>query len=419
MEYVILGVAANVLRAYTVYRFMELIYLPKNNEKIKLVLYALFVIITSGGYYFFYNFYINVITNLLGLFLITTRYQGNLWKHVLSVCGIYSINIIVEFLIFLTVNSGRNTNLMNSFYECLTSITIFFIVIILEKIKFIKDEKYQFGFSKWVALISIPIMSIGIILVLLERYISYKDTTEIEIIGILIINMVVFYLYGAVQDYYKQKIQREEFLNRMKVYNNQILVMKKSYEKIRETKHDMKHHLIELKYWANQGNKEELLKYIESIEKYMHNTDEYASSGNKEIDGTLNYLLRNANLVIEDLNVNILIPENLQLHNYMFNVILGNLLDNAIEASKKSTKRYLCIDINVKQNIMYIKIANSFNDKITLKNGELITTKASKSNHGIGLKSVKKIVMEMNGLMEVTWEENIFYVDIMLYINNL
>ena len=139
--------------------------------------------------------------------------------------------------------------------------------------------------------------------------------------------MAIFYLYGAVQDYYRQKIEKEEFFNRMEIYANQLDIMKNSYQKIKELRHDMRHHLGELKYLANTNEKKQLLAYIEDMELHMINTEEYVSSGNKEIDGTLNYLLQTAKKKLKEVDVSVSIPENLEIHNYLFNVILGNLLE--------------------------------------------------------------------------------------------
>lgn len=412
---IILGITANILRTYTIYRFMELLYLPKKKE-MKWPLYCLFVILTSGGYYLFYNMYVNIGTNIFGLLLITILYKGRVLKKILVTLCIYSVNIVVESLVFaLVIERMKSESIMEGVNECITSIGIFLFVLVLEKTKAVKNNDLQIRLSTWIALFSVPIISIIMILLSLGNYRFGLNLTEIGLIGILIINAVIFYLYGSVQDYYKQKIERDEFLNRVKVYSKQLEIMKNSYANIRELNHDIKHHVTELKYLAHIGDTKKIEKYVGDMEKQLINTDEYAMSGNREIDGTVNYLLQDAKRALKTIKVNISIPENLTIHNYMFNVILGNLLENAICAAKASEKKYLEVEIKSKKKVIYIKITNSFSGEVKLKQGSLVTTKKNMRAHGIGLKHVKKMIDEMDGLLDIKWENDIFYVSVMLY----
>lgn len=230
---------------------------------------------------------------------------------------------------------------------------------------------------------------------------------------------MIFYLYGAIQDYYIQKIENEEFSKQIEIYGNQLNVMKNSYQKIRQLRHDMKHHLGELKYLANKEDKIQLLHYIDEMEKHMLNSEEYVSSGNQEIDGTLNYLLQTAKRTLKEVDVNVSIPEGLEIHNYMFNAMLGNLLENAIAAAVNTEKKYLKVHIKIKQSVLYINVENSFEGEVKVKNKKILSTKKDIKNHGIGLESVKKIVDEMKGIIDINWKDEIFCVNIMCYLSDL
>lgn len=421
MERIVLGVIANVLRTYAIYRFMNLLYFPKVENKIlKNGVYILFVVLTSGGYYILQNTYVNIMTNLVGLVLIVSIYQGTFKKNILTIFSIYSVNVVIESLVFAIISTDIGSDyILESVNECITSIGILLFVVILEKTKAIKNKKFQIGFSLWSGLISVPIISIIIILVLLNSSALRANNIEIEIIGMLIINLVIFYLYGAIQDYYKQKMEKEEFYYRMEIYGNQLDIMKNSYQKIRELRHDMRHHLSELKYLANNDEKTQLIHYIEDMEKHMLNAEEYVSSGNKEIDGTLNYLLQTAKKSLKEVDVSVSIPEGLEVHNYLFNVILGNLLENAIEAAIKTERKYLKIHIKLKQSVLYINVENSFNGEVKLKEQKIVTSKKNTKEHGIGLDSVKRMVDEMNGMLDLRWKNDIFCVNVMFYLKDL
>ncbi|RGH41719.1 hypothetical protein NOBGBDLN_04112 [[Clostridium] scindens] len=421
MERVILGVIANVLRTYAIYRFIGLFYFSKTENKwIKSGVYVLFVILTSGGYYLLNNQYVNIFTNLVGLVLIVSTYQGSIKKNVLSIISIYSVNVVIESLVFSIIKTnGKSSDILESVNECIVSIGILLFVVVLEKTRAIKEKEFQIRSSLWLWLISVPVISIVIILLMLNSTGLGERNIEIEIAGILVINLAIFYLYGAVQDYYRQKIEKEEFFNRMEIYANQLDIMKNSYQKIKELRHDMRHHLGELKYLANTNEKKQLLAYIEDMELHMINTEEYVSSGNKEIDGTLNYLLQTAKKKLKEVDVSVSIPENLEIHNYLFNVILGNLLENAIAAAVKTERKYLKIHIKLKQNVIYIVVENSYNGEVKIKDNKIMTSKKDKKIHGIGLESVKRMVEEMNGMLDIQWKESVFTVNIIFYLEEI
>lgn len=417
----ILGVMANILRTYTIYKFMEMFYLSKNVKSCwKFIVYTIYVCLTSGGYYIFHNTLLNIFTNILGLFLIILLYYGNLWKNCLIIVCIYCVNIAMESFVFSLIKIGRNSDIiLESINECITSIGLLILVIIIEKTRAIKAKDYHMKISLWLALISIPVVSNFIIINLVYKKMYNEKYVQIEILGILLINIVVFYLYGALQDYYRQKVEKETFFYKMKIYGNQLDILKDSNQKMRELRHDMKHHLSELKYLARNGEDKSILIYIDNMEKYMLNTREYIDSGNKDIDGTLNYLLQKAKDKLNQVDVAISIPEGIEIHNYLFNVILGNLLENAIDGATYSEKKYLKISMKTKQNVMFINIVNSFSGEVKLQNNKLLTTKNNEEQHGIGLNSVKRMVDEMNGSINIKWESGYFNVSVMLYMDTI
>ena len=166
----ILGVIANVLRTYAIYRFIGLFYFSKTENKwIKSGVYVLFVILTSGGYYLLNNQYVNIFTNLVGLVLIVSTYQGSIKKNVLSIISIYSVNVVIESLVFSIIKTnGKSSDILESVNECIVSIGILLFVVVLEKTRAIKEKEFQIRSSLWLWLISVPVISIVIILLMLN-----------------------------------------------------------------------------------------------------------------------------------------------------------------------------------------------------------------------------------------------------------
>lgn len=98
------------------------------------------------------------------------------------------------------------------------------------------------------------------------------------------------------------------------------------------------------------------------------------------------------------------------------NVILGNLLDNAAEAIERADEKYLELQMRYDRNVLYISIYNSYDGKVELdKKGKLLTRKARKEEHGIGLESVELVLGKYGGKMRLSRENCIFKVDLMLF----
>lgn len=331
---------------------------------------------------------------------------------------IYIVNIIIEsgVLFAFSYSSLENMKLL-SIYECITSMGILLIVVFLEKTIKINPKDLGWNGCLWLFLLSIPVVSIGMVVTLIYVEQFSDIVIVIEVSGLLLINLIIFYLYDALQKFYVQKREREMFKQQIILYDNELEIMKKSYCNVRSLRHDMKHHLKELKFLSSKEDTEEILLYIAEMEKSIYNPDEYVESGNKEIDSTLNYLLQKADKLLEKTEIHIALPENLNIRSFVINVIMGNLLENAIEASEMSAEKYICVDIQTRKNLLFIKVINSFENKIEVQNTHIITSKSSKEKHGMGLKSVEKIVKEEGGEMDISWEKDRFKVAVMLYLS--
>ena len=107
------------------------------------------------------------------------------------------------------------------------------------------------------------------------------------------------------------------------------------------------------------------------------------------------------------LKCSITIPKDLKINVFDLNIILGNLLNNAIEAIEKAERKYFFINIYFEKNILFIHIENTYDGNIIKEKETLMTTKEEKQLHGLGLKSVSSILENM---MET------LYTIIMIYI---
>jgi len=100
-------------------------------------------------------------------------------------------------------------------------------------------------------------------------------------------------------------------------------------------------------------------------------------------------------------------------------VILGNLLDNAINASSRLEKdKRLDLKIDYKRGRLFINLSNTYNGILNYKGDKLITSNKDKEAHGIGMKNINAVLDKYDGVMEIDHTENIFTTIILLYLND-
>lgn len=172
----------------------------------------------------------------------------------------------------------------------------------------------------------------------------------------------------------------------------------------------------ELQYLIERKGKQDALSYINDMKSFLQNPDEIVSSGNVEMDSLLNYMLQWAKRDLTTVTVNVSVPENI-LPAFDINMILGNLLENAIEAARQSEEKMLEVLVYYQQGVMTIDIKNSFSGELRKGRKGFLTTKVEKGNHGTGLSSVKQVVEKYDGLMKVEEQDNLFCVNVVLYLS--
>lgn len=215
--------------------------------------------------------------------------------------------------------------------------------------------------------------------------------------------------------------QQRYFNNQVELCKNQLNEWEKSSLSIRNIKHDIKNHLICIREYIERDNMQLAKKYIEDLldEDIYLKSNSYIDSGNIVVDALLNY----KNNIMHHLGINmtthIEIPYNFNFNDADICVILSNCLDNSIEAVKRvknKDQRLISLEFIYRKNSLMLKVTNPFcGNVIKDRHANYITTKKESGNHGIGIISIKKAVKKYNGLVNITTDNNIFCIQILMY----
>ncbi|MCM1102203.1 MAG: GHKL domain-containing protein [Clostridium sp.] len=420
----IVCVTTNLFRIWLISRFVHIFL--EDDEKhnygshIKHMLaYGGFFVVNTVTYLAFHMMWINVTCNLLGIGLIVLTYTKSL-KMILFVTGsVYMINMGCSTIAILPFVNYRDGVGFDQIYEVIDVFLVLVCELLTEKIV---DTKRKTANVRNVSLCLVPLCSIGMLSMMIYTESSSETGLVIASIGLIMVNFFIFYLYNILSNTFFQQYENEVLRQEIQGYANQLDVMLQGEEKVRALRHDMKHHMNELKILAAKGETGVIEEYINDMQDFISNPNEIVSSGNLEIDSVMNYLLRRAKEELRTVNVNVRLPKSIG-HSFDINVILGNLLENSIEAARQTDEKLLDVNIELRQGFLRIQIENSYDGKAVFNREsgykKLLTTKKEKGLHGIGLENVRKMVEKHNGIMEVCPEADLFRVVLILYMSEV
>lgn len=409
----IICIMSNLFRVYLIDRFI-LIFLEKREENRKktIIAFTIFFAVNTSVYLFFHLAWVNALCNLIGIGLAVSLYTESIKTNLFVTGFIYLIHMacdIMTVILFVDYKDGAG---FDQVYYIITVLGIFLCERITETIvqKHRRTEHVQ----------NMPLIFVPFFSILMASLLDYTNSITawgfvIVCLGLLFINFFLFYLYNLLSDTLCQKYENEVLAQKISAYANQMDIMLQSEEKVKALRHDMKHHMSELKLMAIQGKNHKIQKYIDDMQEFMANPNETVSSGNWEIDSVLNYMLQQARKELTAVTIKVQLPEGIS-HSFDINVILGNLLENAIEGARQTEEKSLKASIQLKQGVLRIVIENSCNVPIRKGREGFLTTKKNKEFHGIGLGNVRKIVEKHNGIMEVSAENKVFCVRLILYM---
>lgn len=179
------------------------------------------------------------------------------------------------------------------------------------------------------------------------------------------------------------------------------------YREMRGYKHDFHHHLQALKGQLEAGEVGRALEYIAQLDENLMAVDRLLKTGNVTLDAILSAKIAQAKSAGISVSVKALVPDGLLLTDLELGIVVGNLLDNAIEACGLAQgDRFIRIYMKMKGKMLYFSMLNSAGRK-ERKKGSLFPSR-KEGLHGFGLRRVDTILKEHGGWCKYNSEEGAF-----------
>ncbi len=186
------------------------------------------------------------------------------------------------------------------------------------------------------------------------------------------------------------------------------------YRQMRGWRHDYHNHIQMIKAYRALGEEDRLDAYLEQLEQDLRDFDILIRSGNVMIDAVINSKLSLAKTHQIAVNAKAVIPRELPLPETDLCVILGNLLDNAIEACRwleNPADRFIRLYLDLKKDNLYLCVTNAC-QQVKKQNGKYVSRKPGR--HGFGLERIDRLVAKHQGYLKRADEQGVFCCEVLL-----
>ena len=344
-------------------------------------------------------------------------------KSILEVCFLYVVWVLIEIMISFCVNLlplDENHSVMagNIISKIIMIIGVYVFSIMWEKTdnNFIPARYY-------VGLLFVPI---GSIYIAVNEFYSINNMKEVlpsmvTFSILLLFNIIILEIYSKISENFIMEKEKAIYTQQINIMAINTEEQKKVMENFHREKHDWINELIALKNEIEYENKDVVLQNIDRIIQNCQFGEAISDTGNKCIDALINVKYTTAKEKGIDFILKIFIPEELPINQCDMGIVLGNILDNAIEATEKcnSSAKKIEIIMGIKKEALVLVVKNPLAGSLKRnKDGKLLSTKEDSKRHGYGINSVIKVARKYNGDVIIEEEGGEFVITVTMNLEN-
>lgn len=292
------------------------------------------------------------------------------------------------------------------------TILLLFVVIIN---KFFSKKKI---IQRKYLLILFAVTMIIMILTVLMTFADIKNKSVNSYVSVLffvimlILIIVIFFGSFKLAEYYENQQQLRLIQLKNQMLEQSMAETEQTFMLWKTSLHDFKHNIMNLMSMAENNDIQGIMQYLEKENDLLGKKLFYYKTGNDTVDIILNIKQKLAENKGITFIINAEVPEDCKISSMDFSSLLGNLLDNAIEASEKETAPFIEVKIKSVKDYLIINILNKYTKSDVCPE----TTKSEKHFHGIGIHSVKQTVKKYGGEFYTEISDDIFNAKIMIPI---
>ena len=357
-------------------------------------------------------------------------YKSRIMKMLFLISIYFGILLGIDYLALTTIKyiipatsiSYLDNPIYGTIFVLLCKTLVFVAIMVIKKNWDINNSLSLLSDSQWLRFIYFPIMSIIALCAMLinfDKEISETASNTLLIIafGLVIMNLMVFYLMRDIIGREKLIQSDKIFKERMKNQTNMYRSMSDDFEIQRKRIHEYNNQIGCIEGMLLNKNVEQALDYVVKITGGLKKEINAIDTNNVIINAIINSKYKEAidkNIVmvikVNDLSECVIVDEDIV-------IILSNLLNNAIEACEKIIeKRIIWLKFVIEENMTIISVKNTAEEDVEIIDGALITTKENKTEHGLGVKNIKESVEKYKGSYTLQGQGGYFFFGIIIPI---
>lgn len=394
-------------------KFLEIFFHKTKNISL---LFSILLTLISYLFYYTVPFDFQVFgTFIVPLFLLIyckinlpDKFTKQLLFSVLTYINLFLVDMSIYIISFF-IDINILTSLVAYSFDYILIITFQRLSLIVEYffVKYFYQTKPLYSNKTSNLIILLLIMVIIYPEVFLTKYISKSPldffSFTISILLFIIILFLIMLIYKNIQIDNKKIIEQEILIDTIKHEERVLKLIEDKTTEMNRIIHDLKAHKSVYHYLEENSKENEANDYLEQLK----NSIMYVYTSNDVLNFILNEKAKLAKSFDIDIKYILQGDFSTSIENIDLSILIGNLLDNAIEAAKESTPKFIHVKMTQDNHKLLIDIENSFN-KINVKNNSFISTKNNNKKHGFGMSNIKLIVEKYHGNEYINYDDSIF-----------
>lgn len=366
--------------------------------------------------------------NILGWFVISyvlLKSEVTFKLYASAITGVVSLasgNFVTAVLSATLNHTPKELFVMQNAYRIIgvlmcQTLNIFLYSLIL---KFIDKTIFAMKKKEWLLIISVFVISslfFGVIQTALNETVLSETVTIMLIIceiGLLALNIICLYITLSLNKSNRAaeelKLKEQQFKHDVQYAEN----IRSQYQEIRHIRHDIKQQLATVSGLQSAGKYDEAQKYISQVTSGIDRIDMFMDVGNDFVNAILNSKLS----IAKSKGIEVLCNFSGKvegINEYDLCNLIGNVLDNAIEASERAGDNAVVeVSLFSDKHKMIFTASNSISKSVLNSNPELNTTKDKHELHGFGVQTIKTIADKYDGNVDFYEENLVFFCRVLL-----
>lgn len=359
------------------------------------------------------------------LFFLRSNPIKTIFVAILPYIWVISVNAMVTVFISSISESGITELYTTPSLErfiLIISVQIIVTYALRITLKIFRKNGIRLRLQEWMLILAVFVLSYCVIMMIHIVQINqtlpvrYHNLLLLSSFGIIIINVVCYYMVVSLSKANEVKLEHKLLKTESDYRKHYAENAKTQYDEIRRIRHDMKQSYNVIYQLASKERYEELLQYLPQMNAQLSFTDSTITTNHAIVNAILNTKLSAAKKheirtlcnTVKELHIG-------QIEEIDLCHLLGNLLDNAIEAAvncPENKTRYMEVSITEHNQMLMITVKNSFDpDKLY---PAFRTSKPDKAEHGFGIRTIKQIAKKYNGFADFYQEDDLFCCNVTL-----